>query len=157
MTSLLESNMRKGFTLIELLIVVAIIGILSAVGTPIFQGFMQDAEDKVVENNHQMMVSHLNAELLKISMGHTSMFGSLNNSRDFCKNSAKYYQSITNRTITTASGTYDRITCQTYSSSPGPGNSIIRYGHGNGFEIVSKWGECSSWANCTMIETPVLP
>ena len=54
------------------------------------------------------------------------------------------------------SATYDRITCQTYSSSPGPGNSIIRYGHGNGFEIVSKWGECSSWANCTMVESQVV-
>jgi prepilin-type N-terminal cleavage/methylation domain-containing protein len=147
---------KKSFTLIELLVVVAIIGILAAVGAPIFQSFMQDSKDIVVENNHKMMVTHLNAELLKIEVGKTSIFGTLNNPKSFCKNAAKYYQEITGRTIMVGSATYDRITCQTYSSSPGPGNSIIRYGHGNGFEIVSKWGECSSWANCTMVESQVV-
>lgn len=148
--------MKKSFTLIELLVVVAIIGILAAVGTPIFQGFMQDAENSVVESNHKMMVTHLNSELMKLSMGNTSAFGSLSNSKSFCENAARYYQEITGRAITVGNSTYDRITCQTYSTSPGPGNSIIRYGHGNGFEIVSKWGECSSWENCTMVETQVV-
>ena len=147
---------KKGFTLIELLVVVAIIGILATVGTPIFQGFMQDTEDSVVEGNHKMMVTHLNSELIKLSMSGISVFGSLGDSKSFCENAARYYQQITGRTITVGNATYDRITCQTYSVSPGPGNSIIRYGHGNGFEIVSKWGKCSSWANCTMIENQVV-
>ena len=115
----------------------AIIGILASVGAPIFQGFMQDAEDSVVEGNHKMMATHLNSELIKLSMGNISIFWSLSNSKTFCENVAKYYQEITGRTITVGNATYDCITCQTYSASPGPGNSIIRYG--NGFEIVSKW------------------
>lgn len=52
----------------------AIIGILASVGAPIFQGFMQDAEDSVVEGNHKMMATHLNSELIKLSMGNISIF-----------------------------------------------------------------------------------
>jgi len=40
--------MKKGFTLIELLVVVAIIGILATVGTPIFQGFVENTKSTII-------------------------------------------------------------------------------------------------------------
>ena len=48
--------MKKGFTLVELLVVVAILGILAAVGIVSFGGFLGSAKENVVKANHSSMV-----------------------------------------------------------------------------------------------------
>ena len=43
--------MKKGFTLVELLVVVAILGILEAVGVVSYNGFIGSARENVVKEN----------------------------------------------------------------------------------------------------------
>jgi len=54
-----------GFTLIELLIVVAILGILSAVGIPMYQGYQKTAKYNATLANFNNASSLISAELTK--------------------------------------------------------------------------------------------
>ena len=56
---------RKGFTLIELLIVVAIIGVLAAVGVPMYNDYLKDAKFKATQTTHKNIVNFVAAEMTK--------------------------------------------------------------------------------------------
>ena len=68
---------NKAFTLIELLVVVAIIGILAAVGINTFGGFQDKAKVASTKSIHKNVQKKLSAELVKCSLGDTSIFSSL--------------------------------------------------------------------------------
>ena len=67
--------MKKGFTLIELLIVVAIIGILAAVGTAVIPGILENAKVAAAKEYHSHIFKQLSIELMTCeysTTGHSS-------------------------------------------------------------------------------------
>ena len=66
---------NKGFTLIDLLVVVAIIGILAAVGVVAYNGYTASAKANAAKTMHSQTVKYISAEIQKCSLGESKFMG----------------------------------------------------------------------------------
>ena len=87
----MSSKIKNGFSLVELLIVIAIIGVLSGIGSLAFQGAMESTKEKVAEKNFSDIIKHINTELLILDD-----FISLTSPAIVVPNSGNYWEMGTN-------------------------------------------------------------
>ena len=66
---------RKGFTLIELLIVVAIIGILAAVGAAVIPGLLENTKINATKAIHTQTLKYIGAQIMKCHIGESHIMG----------------------------------------------------------------------------------
>lgn len=75
-------NCKKGFTLIELIIVIAVLGILSAIAIPKFNGIKEETKKKVNQTNVQNLLKAAQTAMINGDLSENENFNLSNLSKE---------------------------------------------------------------------------
>ena len=130
---------NSGFTLIELLIVVAIIGILAAVGAAVIPGLLENARVKAIKAQHIIIRDYISAEIIKCELGASKIFLDQNGIGETCPVKSAANSSPESYIANALHQSMKNIYGKTYSGDPGAPSSwpVSAFYNSNMHQVVN--------------------
>lgn len=144
-----RTNRESGFTLIELLIVVAILGLLAAIGIPQYQGYQAQAKVNSTKALHTEMVKLIGAELAKCTAGATEILENDAAAVDCTDTIANIAGAFVTYGNATSDNPYDAATAPYAAAASAVDGVTSIVGAGSAITVTTTWTGGSQTATLT--------